>query len=139
MPTKSRNTEKGTGSEVGTVAKAPQVETLERRGEKPIVPRHEIVETATAYTLRLETPGVRKETLEIRADRDTLVIEGKREETSEGLTPLVQERPTGVYQRVFQMDNTVDGKKISACVENGVVTITIPKASHTQPRRIQVS
>ncbi len=118
----------------GTTTPAPaELET------RPIAPRYEITESEQSYTLTLEMPGVSKETLDIRADRENLRVHGKRSESFEGLTALLVERPRAEYLREFSMDDTIDWDKIAASVHDGIVTLEIPKASHAKPRRIHVS
>jgi len=104
-----------------------------------VAPRYEVIEKENGYTVRLEMPGVNRDGLDIQADRETLTVRGRRGESSEGLIPLMVERPQADYLREFTMDDTVDWEKISASVSDGIVTIDIPKASHARPRRITVS
>jgi len=109
------------------------------RHPKPLAPLYELSETEKGFTLTLEMPGVGKDTLEIHADRETLSVRGRRGEPSEGLTPIFQERPAAEYYREFLMNDTVDREKITASVRDGIVTVSIPKASHAQPHRIAIS
>jgi HSP20 family protein len=43
------------------------------------------------------------------------------------------------YQRTFELDPSIDAGKISAKIDQGLVTLTLPKAEHVKPRRIAVS
>jgi HSP20 family protein len=44
----------------------------------------------------------------------------------------------GHYSRSFTLSNKVDQEKISANLEDGVLTLTLPKAKHAQPRKIAI-
>ncbi len=104
-----------------------------------VAPRYEVLESESGYEIRLEMPGVSKDTLDIQADRETLSVRGRREESFEGLQALYLERPRAEYYREFSMDDTVDWEKIRASARDGIVLIEVPKASHAKPRRIEVS
>ena len=43
------------------------------------------------------------------------------------------------FRRTFELDPSIDADKISAKVEQGLVTLTLPKAEHVKPRKIAVS
>jgi len=43
------------------------------------------------------------------------------------------------YQRTFELDPSIDAGKITATIEQGLVTLTLPKAEHVKPRKIAVS
>jgi len=109
------------------------------REAQTVAPYYDLSETESEFTLTLETPGISKDALEIRADRETLSIRGKRQEETEGLSPIFRERSKAEFYREFTMDDTVDWEKITASVQDGIVTIQIPKAAHAQPRRIKIS
>jgi len=51
---------------------------------------------------------------------------------------LVRERKTGCFQRRLRMPDVFDAGKASAVLENGVVTLTLPKAVEVKRRRIAV-
>jgi len=43
------------------------------------------------------------------------------------------------FRRTFELDPLIDADKISAKVEQGLVTLTLPKTEHVKPRKIAVS
>jgi HSP20 family molecular chaperone IbpA len=102
-------------------------------------PAADIYETEEALTVVLEIPGVDKKDLEVHLENDLLKIEGRIDVSKyEGLEPLYSEYNVGHFARSFTVSNQVDGKRISAAVDNGVLTLTLPKAEESRPRRIPI-
>ena len=70
---------------------------------------------------------------------DVLDVEGRIEFSKyQGLSPLYTEYPVGHYRRTFSLSNRIDQHKISAEMNDGVLTITLPKAAEAKPRRIAI-
>jgi len=98
-----------------------------------------ILETADGYILEAEMPGVSKEGLDITVENGELVITGTRTDKDlPGDTLYRESRPVD-YRRVFDLDPSIDASKITAKIENGVLTLTLPKAEEVKPRRIKVT
>ena len=117
------------------------LQTQERNAARPAKvwsPPVDIHETKDAYVLRAEMPGVRKDGLEITVESSTLTIVGRRRDQIEG-TALHRESGGADYQRVFELDPTIDTGKIRARVEQGIVTVELPKAERVKPRKIKIS
>lgn len=112
---------------------------VEARPNRSISPRYQLHETKDAFTLTLEMPGVDKDSLSIEADRETLTVRGRRTESVEGLRPLLRERVVADYHREFSMDDTVNWEGITASIQEGVVTVTIPKAADLVPRKVSIA
>jgi HSP20 family protein len=107
--------------------------------ERPFVsPNVNIVETAAAYVLEAEMPGVAKDGLEINLEDNVLTIAGRRQ--PEPTAKLLHRESNPVdYRRVFELDPSIETGKISAQIEQGILTLTLPKAEKVKPRRITVS
>jgi len=89
--------------------------------------------------LEIEMPGVRKDGLEISLENNELAIIGRRSLPAvEGTVVHRESRPENL-RRVFELDPSIDGDKISAKIDQGLVTLTLPKAEHVKPRKITVS
>jgi HSP20 family protein len=102
-------------------------------------PAADIYETEEALTVVLEIPGVDKKDLEVHLENDLLKIEGRIDVSKyEGLEPLYSEYNVGHFARSFTVSNQIDGKRISAAVDNGVLTLTLPKIEESRPRRIPI-
>ena len=110
-----------------------------REREKFITPPASIRETADAYTLELEMPGVNKEGLEISIEKNELSIVGRRSAPAIQGTLLHRESRSHNYRRSFEIDPSIESGKIAARMNQGVVTLTLPKAEKVKPRKIAVS
>ena len=62
---------------------------------------------------------------------------GAGDESTSG-QPLFRERHAADYRRAFELDPAIDGSKISARMEQGVLTLTLPKSEKVKPRKIRV-
>jgi len=84
-------------------------------------------------------PGVKKDGLDISVENNDLTIIGRRSlPTVEGTLIHHESRPEN-FRRTFELDPSIDADKISAKIEQGLVTLTLPKAEHVKPRKITVS
>lgn len=107
--------------------------------EEYIAPNVNIFETNEGYVMQAEMPGVNKEGLEITLEDYEITITGRRNpETVPGET-LFRERHSADYRRVFELDPAIDSAKISAKIEQGVLTVTLPKSEQVKPRKIAVN
>ena len=89
--------------------------------------------------LEVEMPGVNKEGLEISVENNELTILGRRSRPQvEGTLIHHESRPENL-RRTFELDPSIDADKISAKIEQGIVTLTLPRAEHVKPRKITVS
>ena len=104
------------------------------------VPVTDIFETEQALTVVLEMPGVSKESVEVGVENDVLTITGRIDSSKyEGLQPLYTEYNIGNYSRSFQISSKIEQEGIKAELKDGVMTLVLPKAEKTMPRRISVS
>jgi HSP20 family protein len=98
-----------------------------------------VIEISDGYTLEIEMPGVKKDGLEISVENNELTIIGRRSlPTAEGTLIHRESRPEN-FRRMFELDPSIDANKISAKIDQGLVTLTLPKAEHVKPRKITVS
>lgn len=84
-------------------------------------------------------PGIKPEDVEITIEGDTLTIKGERPAPLENVDYVMQERPAGKFQRTLNINIPVDADKAEARYENGLLTLTIPKAEAVKPKTIQVT
>ncbi len=95
-----------------------------------------------AYLLQLDLPGVNREGLEVNIEDHELTVVGRRsigvaeDKKEESLyTEFVQ----ADYRRSFELDPQIDSTKIEARLENGVLTLRLPKSEAVRPRRIEIA
>ena len=104
-----------------------------------VVPPASVIEAGDGYALEVEMPGVNKDGLDISVENNELTIVGRRSlPVVEGTLVHHESRPEN-FRRTFELDPSIDANKISARVEQGLVTLTLPKAEHVKPRKIAVS
>jgi HSP20 family molecular chaperone IbpA len=117
---------------------------LTEKGEKTIparyyVPATDIIETDAALTVVMELPGVESKDVDINVENDVLKVEGSIDFSKyQGLEPLYTEYNVGHFSRAFTLSNRIDQSAIGAQFQDGVLTLTLPKAKEAQPRRIQI-
>lgn len=106
--------------------------------EQFIAPPASVTDSAEGYTLEIEMPGVKKDGLDISFENNELTIIGRRSiPTVEG-TLIHHESRADNFRRTFELDPSIDANKISARIDQGLVTLTLPKAEHVKPRKISV-
>ncbi len=91
------------------------------------------------YTLQVEMPGVNKEGLEISVENNELTLTGRRSLPSIDGTLIHRESRRENFRRAFELDPSIEANKISAKIDQGIVTLTLPKAEQVKPRKIAVS
>jgi HSP20 family protein len=104
------------------------------------VPTADIFETEEALTVVMEMPGVEKKDIDIGLDDDVLRVEGKIDFSKyQGMEPVYTEYLVGHYARGFTLSGKINRDGISAQLDDGVLTLTLPKAKEAMPRRIAIN
>jgi HSP20 family molecular chaperone IbpA len=104
------------------------------------VPAADIFETEEALTVVLEMPRVASNNIDVQIENNTLRVEGKIDHSAyTGIDPVYTEYNVGHYARVFALSDKIDQEAITARVEDGVLTLTLPKSKDALPRRITVN
>ena len=109
------------------------------QAEQFINPPASVTEIADGYMLEIEMPGVKKDGLEISVENNELTIIGRRSLPAVEGTLIHRESRPDNFRRTFELDPSIDAEKIGAKIEQGLVTLTLPKAEHVKPHRITVS
>ncbi len=125
-----------TALETKPVGGPPQAARPVRRFATPEV---NIFEAADGWTLQAEMPGVNQSGLKVTLEAHELTIIGHKSVEQPAAEPLWRESLQADYRRVFELDPSVDAAKISAHIEQGVLTLHLPKAERVKPRRIEVT
>jgi HSP20 family protein len=103
-----------------------------------LIPVVDIASSGDAYVLEVEMPGVDKSGLELTVENGDLLIVGHRRRIDSIGEPVYREMRTNDYRRVYELDPSIDTGKINARIEQGLLTVTLPKAETVKPRKITV-
>tara|TARA_Y100000589_G_C26786525_1_gene479960 strand:- start:19 stop:411 length:393 start_codon:yes stop_codon:yes gene_type:complete len=98
------------------------------------VPNAEILDSESNYTVRLELPGVDRNSIDIKATNRNLVICAQRPAASsdDNQAPLISEFRSGTWSRSFRFPHSLDRDQIKATYRDGILEITAGKAvEHT--------
>lgn len=88
----------------------------------------------------IDLPGVDPDSIDIDIDDRTLTVRAERHALKEeGIKWLAHERPTGTFARQLNLGRGLALDKISASYTDGVLTVTIPMAEESKPRKIEVA
>lgn len=108
-----------------------------RSSEKYLKPAVNIIETESGLTLTADIPGASKETLDINVEKGILTISAPISRSMPG-TPVYTEFELAPYYRQFSIPESLDHEKASADLNNGILTLKIPKAEAAKPRKIEI-
>jgi len=103
-------------------------------------PALDVYQTPTEIVVKAAMPGVKPEDVSIDITGETLTIRGesKVEEETKKEDYLYQERRYGVFSRSMVLPSGLKSDKAEATMEDGVLTLTIPKAEEAKPKAIKV-
>ncbi len=105
-----------------------------------IIPSADIFENDNEFILKAEMPGVSKDQLDITLDEDHLEIIGKVDaDWEKDLKVIDREFRISDYYRRFYVGNKVNRDEISAKIEDGVLTLRLPKSNEIKPRKIEIT
>ena len=107
---------------------------------RPWVPPVDIRETENELVVKADIPDVKFEDIDVRLENGALTLRGERKfeakEEKSGWHRV--ERSYGVFQRVFDLPDTVEAEGVKADYKNGVLTVTLPKKEIAKPKQIKV-
>jgi HSP20 family protein len=83
-------------------------------------------------------PGLTPDEVDITIDSDRLTIRGELRPPLENVDYLFQERAYGPFSRALTLNVPVNTEQAEAVFENGVLTLTLPKAEESKPKTIEV-
>eukprot|EP00048_Salpingoeca_helianthica_P023368 m.250927 g.250927 ORF g.250927 m.250927 type:complete len:193 (+) comp85951_c0_seq1:168-746(+) len=107
------------------------------QNEAPMLGACDIVETADAYVVKADTPGLTASDIKVQlTDDHTLRISGERKREHEEKTDKYHrvERSHGRFTRSFALPENADVSKIAATVDHGVCRVSIGKRTETRPK-----
>jgi HSP20 family protein len=105
-------------------------------------PALDVAESDRAYTVKLEMPGVSKEDVKVAIEGRQVTVQAqsqKLDERNEGERLVYRERSVSSYARTFTLAAEVDQAEAAAKLENGVLTLTLPKRGARTAAQIAVN
>ena len=94
------------------------------------------------FFVHAELPGMKKEDVALSLHDGVLTLSGERRHEKahdEKTTALRNERFFGRFERSVTLPTPVDAARVSAAYENGILTVTLPKAEAAKPRQIEIN
>ena len=125
-----------------------QMDRLLDEAKQPYQPPHagvfpliNLTEDVNRYYIRAELPGMKADELDIQATGNNLAITGERKIVAEESEARYhrREREAGKFSRVIGLPGEINADRIEAKLENGILTVVIPKAEAAKPKQITVS
>jgi HSP20 family protein len=90
--------------------------------------------------VHFDLPGVDPSSIELTVEQDVLTARAERTwQPAEGDEVIVSERPQGSFTRQLFLGESLDGERIEASYEHGVLTVTIPVAEQAKPRKVEIA
>lgn len=120
-----------------TTAKAHSNEA--RYSDSALMPPVDVLEDASGITLFADLPGVSRDKLNLQVEAGTLIIDAEIDlSLPEGLQSSHTEVGLDRFHRAFTLSSELDTQKVTAELADGVLKLSIPKAEHAKPRRIEI-
>lgn len=100
----------------------------------------DVIENADNFVVKASVPGINPDDLEITLNNNVLTIKGevKEEKDVEEARYHLRERRYGSFTRSFTIPSNVKAEEIQANYNQGVLSLTLPKAEEAKPKRIAV-
>ena len=103
------------------------------------VPPIDIHEAPEGLTLEADLPGATEQKLQVELEDNVLSLYAQVDpHVPDGARLLHEEYRVGDYRRSFILSDEVDRDRITACLENGVLRLFLPKAERARTRRIEI-
>ncbi|MBN2061055.1 MAG: Hsp20/alpha crystallin family protein [Deltaproteobacteria bacterium] len=105
-----------------------------------VFPLMNMTEDQENFYVRAELPGIAGDDLDISVAGDTLSISGERVMPAENENAKYhrREREAGKFSRIINLPSRIDTDKVKANSQNGILTVTLPKAEEAKPKQITV-
>jgi HSP20 family protein len=112
----------------------------QQRVSAGVFPLINLTEDKDNYYVRAELPGVKGEQLDIQVTGKNLAISGERKIAAEeeGARYHRREREAGTFSRMIGLPGDGDANAVEANLENGILSIIVPKAEVAKPKQITV-
>ena len=111
-------------------------ETTRSAGWTPALDLHQDKDSLFVHA---ELPGMKKEDVTLSLHDGVLTLSGERRHVQGDKTTLRNERSFGRFERSITLPAPVDATRVTAAYENGILTVTLPKAEAAKPRQIEIN
>jgi HSP20 family protein len=102
-------------------------------------PRATLSDAGETFVVSAFVPGLDEKALALSLNEDVLTVQGERQvEPPKGYTAHRRERGAYKFSRSFAFPAKVDPEKVTATLDNGVLTVTVAKSAQTKPRSIAI-
>ena len=103
-------------------------------------PALDLYQNKDNFLVKIEVPGMKKEDITLSLHDGLLTVSGERrhEEAHDKKGALRNERSFGRFERTVTLPTQVDGTRVTASYEDGILTVTLPKAEAAKPRQIEI-
>lgn len=106
-----------------------------------VYPPVNLLETADAFILTAELPGVAPEDIDVSIEGSTVTLSGERKieySAGDGVAVHRRERPSGHFRRAFELPSRIEVDQAEASHRAGVLELRLPKRPEARPRQIAV-
>jgi HSP20 family protein len=90
------------------------------------------------FVVELDLPGVQPDSIDLDVERNVVTVRAERASRNDNVEMLAAERPRGVFSRQLVVGDTLDTDNITASYDAGVLSLKIPVAEKSKPRRITI-
>ena len=112
-----------------------------REGWSASTPAVDMYQTDDEIVVKASLPGIKADEVQINVTGDVLTLKGevKQEEEKNNRSWHIREQRWGSFQRSVALPTNVVSDKAKAEFENGILTITLPKAEEVRPKTITIN
>lgn len=112
---------------------------LDRHIDMPVTPAADVLDDGESYQIVLEMPGVSQEGLSIQLEAKEIVVRGERSAYEKDARLLYSGRSHGTkLEKRFTLGEDVDRTAVKAHLENGLLTVTLPRKAEVKARKIEI-
>jgi HSP20 family protein len=102
------------------------------------LPRTNIQEVDKSYVLTMEMPGVEKKDIDVSIENDQITISAESSEAAESKEFIRREIRSAKFRRSFTLGDGIDRGKIVAKLDNGVLTVELPRSEKSVGRKVNI-
>jgi HSP20 family protein len=124
---------------IGNLLESTVSGSLSPAAEGAWLPLADVSETDDSYVIEAELPGVKREDIDIEISERELIISGELKEGERTGTLRRGTRRAGQFEFRTMLPSDVNAEEVIAGLRDGVLTVNVPKARATKPRRIEIS